>query len=243
MSYNKTQLNPDTTFERHVYHRDQFAHYLRWTHVLRYLKPNSPKTILDVGCGSGNLCELLYRNRQTMHTYTGVDIRPKTIQQAKEKYEKLPWAKFVAGDVCGSFNLSQGFDLVTCFEVLEHVGKENAEKVLRTCIKHMESSSILLLSTPCYDPSVGAANNHMIDGEVGEFTYAEMSDLIQQFFTIEQHWGTFASIKDYKHLFLNWHKQMYQELAEYYDTNLLSVIMAPFFPDAARNVLWKLRLK
>jgi hypothetical protein len=33
--YNTTDLDPEATFERHVFHRDQFAHYLRWTHVLK----------------------------------------------------------------------------------------------------------------------------------------------------------------------------------------------------------------
>ena len=37
---NWTQLNPETAFERHVFHRDQFAHYLRWTHLLK---------IIDIG--------------------------------------------------------------------------------------------------------------------------------------------------------------------------------------------------
>ena len=59
--YNITQLSPDVTFEKHVFHRDQFAHYLRWTHVLKRAKIGM--NILDFGCGTGNLAEVLYRNR------------------------------------------------------------------------------------------------------------------------------------------------------------------------------------
>ena len=36
--YNTTDLRPDQAFECHVFHRDQFAHYLRWTHVLKEAK-------------------------------------------------------------------------------------------------------------------------------------------------------------------------------------------------------------
>ena len=51
--YNCTQLTPQQEFERHIYHRDQFAHYLRWTHVLRDARIG--QTILDFGCGTGVL--------------------------------------------------------------------------------------------------------------------------------------------------------------------------------------------
>ena len=53
IKYNLTQLNPDINFEKHVYHRDMFAHYLRWTHVLKRLKIGM--NILDFGCGGGFL--------------------------------------------------------------------------------------------------------------------------------------------------------------------------------------------
>jgi hypothetical protein len=59
--YNTTDLDPETTFERHVFHRDQFAHYLRWTHILKVAKIG--EKIVDFGCGKGNLLEVLYRNR------------------------------------------------------------------------------------------------------------------------------------------------------------------------------------
>lgn len=63
--YNTTQLNPAATFERHVYHRDQFAHYFRWSHILKKIMIDYKNNInlLDFGCGSGELLEVAYRNR------------------------------------------------------------------------------------------------------------------------------------------------------------------------------------
>lgn len=55
--YNATALDPAATFERHVYHRDQFAHYLRWTHILKVAKIGD--SIVDFGCGAGDLLEVL----------------------------------------------------------------------------------------------------------------------------------------------------------------------------------------
>ena len=45
--YNTTELDPDTTFERHVYHRDQFAHYLDV--YKRQVDDNIP--VIDVATG------------------------------------------------------------------------------------------------------------------------------------------------------------------------------------------------
>ena len=78
--YNLTQLNPETTFERHVFHRDQFAHYLRWTHVLK--KAKIGQRILDYGSGSGNLAEVFYRNRFKCERYVGLEFRGKTVEEA-----------------------------------------------------------------------------------------------------------------------------------------------------------------
>lgn len=41
----------------------------------------------------------------------------------------------------------------------------------------------------------------------------------------------------------DWQKQMFKELSRYYDSNLMANIMAPMFPDAARNTLWILKRK
>ena len=60
-AYNTTDLRPDQAFERHVFHRDQFAHYLRWTHILKEAKIG--ESIVDFGCGAANLLEVLYRNK------------------------------------------------------------------------------------------------------------------------------------------------------------------------------------
>ena len=134
--YNVTDLDPQTTFERHVFHRDQFAHYLRWTHILKEAKIGDK--IVDFGSGKGNLLEVLYRNRFKCSSFIGIDIRSKTIQQANEKFKMVNWAKFIAEDLVNpqnqtDFNSFQA-DKVCSFEVLEHVGKQNADKFMENFI-------------------------------------------------------------------------------------------------------------
>lgn len=246
--YNTTQLSPDTTFERHVFHRDQFAHYLRWTHVLR--RAEIGMNILDIGCGSGNLAEVFYRNRFKPNMYVGIDIRKTAVEEAKEKLSNCDWASFICADIIREgLTLSFDWDLICSFEVMEHVGKQNVLVLLDLIKQQMKPKTVFLMSTPCYDPKVGAADNHTYDSGDGrgvavhELTYREMEQLLLERFEISNRWGTFASIKDYKHMIPSELKQWYDKWHDYFDPNVLSNLMAPLFPEHSRNVMWECRLK
>lgn len=247
--YNTTDLDPVTTFERHVFHRDQFAHYLRWTHILKEAKIG--ETIVDFGCGKGNMLEVFYRNKFKCKKYIGIDIRKQTIEAAKEKFQPVDWAEFYADDlIFPSIDYSefQG-DKVCSFEVAEHVGKQNIDAFLINMRNCGNENATYYISTPNYDEKVGAAGNHTYDSGDGrgvaihEFEHSELQNHIEKYFIIEKKYGTFASIKDYKHLLNEWQQKMFDSLKEYYDSNLVSVIMAPFFPEQSRNTLWILKRK
>lgn len=240
-AYNTTQLNPDTTFEKHVYHRDQFAHYFRWSHVIKRLKIG--QKILDVGCGSGNLFEVMYRNRYKGQRYVGLEYRKQIVQKNNEKYKDIGWCEFYQHDATQPFPVKDDWDMITSFEMLEHVGRENVETVLKNIKAQMSEKTILLISTPIYDKDVGAAENHMINGEVGEMTYDELKEKIENAgLKIKKTWGTFASQKDYKDLMNDWQKKFFEAVEDYFDSNLLANLMAPMFPEHSRNCMWELTL-
>lgn len=244
-NYNKTQLTPQNEFERHIYHRDQFAHYLRWTHILKIAKIG--QTILDFGCGSGEMLEVFYRNKFRPKQYLGLDIRKSTIDQNNEKFEKLDFAEFRQADLCqAELDLGQTFDIITCFEVIEHIGHANADAFLDNLAFHCNENTRIYLSTPNYDPKVGAAKNHLLgpDEEIGEWDHFELQEKLSEYFDIEAKYGTFASMKDYKDDLNDWQKEMFEELKKYYDTNMIAVIMAPLVDASkARNCLWVLKAK
>lgn len=243
--YNCTQLTPQDVFERHIYHRDDFAHYLRWSHVLKNAKIG--QTILDFGCGSGEMLELFYRNKYRPKQYLGLDIREKQVEENNFKFGKLDFAEFRQQDLCQpELDLGQTFDIITCFEVMEHIGHKNADVFLDNIAYHCDENTTVYLSTPNYDPQVGAAENHILgpEREIGEWDHFELQKKLEQFFTIKAKYGTFASIKDYKEDLTGWRKEAFEELRKYYDTNLLSNMMAPMVPaEHARNCLWVLKVK
>lgn len=246
-NYNTTQLNPETTFERHVFHRDQFAHYLRWSHILKIAKIGM--NILDVGCGSGNLLEVFYRNKFKGKQYLGLEYRSVTVAKNNLKFAGVDWANFEQCDITQDNLIRKtkdglGWDIITCFEVLEHVGKKNVDKVLENIYNNMSNKTRCYISTPVYDPVVGPAANHVVDGVIGEMTYNELKEkILNAGFEIEKTYGTFASIKDYEFLLTGWQREMFNHLKDYYDTNLLAVLMAPFFPEQSRNCMWILKKK
>lgn len=247
--YNTTDLDPETTFERHVFHRDQFAHYLRWTHILKEAKIG--ETIVDFGCGKGNLLEVFYRNKFKCKKYIGIDIREKTINQAKEKFSIVDWAEFLCDDLIIPKLNYENFkaDKVCTFEVAEHIGKQNIDKFLENFKMCGNQNAKYYLSTPNYDENVGAAGNHTYDSgdgrgvDIQEFEHFELQNHIERHFTIIKKFGTFASIRDYKPKLNDWQKEMFNKLSEYYDSNLISNIMAPLFPENSRNTLWVLKRK
>ena len=60
---------------------------------------------------------------------------------------------------------------------------------------------------------------------------------------VDDHFGTFASIKDYKQVIEKEDLDgVFNRLRDYYDSNYLATIFAPLYPHRARNVLWRVKL-
>ena len=234
-----THLSIDQAEERGFIHRDYIAHCLRWTHVSKYLHIQSRyKTakIIDVGCGKDMpLARMLMTSRLAPEKYLGIEYNkmsvPSMFDNTKFKPDLISDTEFTSIK-----SLDDVYNYSVCFEVLEHVEPITAIAILQHLPKFLSNDAISWFSTPAFDEKVGAANNH-----VNEMTYEAFGSLLEEMgYKILNHWGTFASIKDYKDslqsLSLN---GVFDKLREYYDSNYLATIFAPLFPHQARNVLWE----
>lgn len=270
----KTHLSIDAAEERGLIHRDYIAHCFRWSHVVKCLLKNhkyKEAIMLDVGCGKEvPLAKTMYVNKMSPKVYIGVDANILFIPDMlnRGKFPITLWSetdfcaltaedvgRLVTGGQTSDPQHAEGVQLpniVTCFEVLEHVTPEHARRMLKHFGDISSPDVEVFISTPCYNGS--AAGNH-----INEMTFAALGAMIEGLgYKIESVYGTFASISDY-HTYLNavdvYDKDtgkviattdlgpVFQALRNYYDSNVLSIIFAPLFPAHARNALWHLKKK
>lgn len=241
-SIDKTYLSVDNAEQRGFIHRDYLAHALRWSHIVKFLQEKQryhTADILDIGCGrEAPLIKTLYSSRLLPHGYIGLDAGP--IETLASLYEK-PSVFFKPNT--DFMQVAKGEwtpSLIIMLEVLEHNEKEAGIKLLEHVQDFMEKDTVFFMSTPCYD-GVNKAANH-----VYEWGYRELKEqLLTMDFKITNHWGTFASLKDYVNTteFTDYGlDKVFPLLRSYYDVNLLSVIFAPIIPQFSRNCLWELTL-
>lgn len=230
--------------KRGCVHRDYLSHCLRWSHVVRFMtrrKLHQEAHLLDVGCGrEAPLAAILYSMSLT-HTsgsYTGVDYgnidKSYFLQQERASFHAtwLPKTDLVVAELPRA-----AYDVIVCLEVVEHVEPAHAFALLRRMRELLAPGATLFLSTPCYDPHVGEAANH-----VNEMTHAALRSLLGcAGLRVEHVWGTFASQKDYADLIeTRVPRATWDALVAYYDTGVLACVLAPLFPERARNCLWQL---
>ena len=97
--------------------------------------------ILDIGCGGGILCEPL---RRLGAIVTGIDTNKKAIEvakdHAKEKNLKITYKNLELAKV-----KDEGFDIITCMEVLEHV--DDVERTISLSKKLLKKNGYFIGST------------------------------------------------------------------------------------------------
>lgn len=141
---------------------------------------SSAESVLDLGCGSGYGTFLLAEAQPHSH-FLGVDYDPQAISEAVRRHA-LPNLTFATGDPTdweGTIGDTM-HDIVTCFDVLEHV--KHRELLLEGLTYHLRQDGWLLLSTPC-------AHAHNVlepDWEHHRIEYAAASlyDLLRRYFAI-----------------------------------------------------------
>jgi SAM-dependent methyltransferase len=100
------------------------------------------QSVFDVGCGTG---EFLYWAKQSGRRVGGCDFNRHNIEGARSV---LGLSGLYVGDVNQLDSLEQ-FDLVTMFEVLEHLGEP--VEVLRSLRGMIRPGGFLAVSVPCYE--------------------------------------------------------------------------------------------
>ena len=109
-------------------------------------------SVLDIGCASGRMIELFNLHNDTV-SYTGIDIAPQSIENAKLNY---PGANFIVGNAL-DMNLEEKFDLVNATGVFQH--EPDFAKLLEKMI--LWSTKFVL-----FDIKIGNIGENIVDIKV-----------------------------------------------------------------------------
>lgn len=140
------------------------------THV-DSLGTNRLLTMLDVGCGRGELLESVKKEVPTIHKFRGREIVPDLC------YE--PTVTLI--DSIASMPTDEQFDIVTCADVLEHIPPQDTQEALRRLWECVSSGSGVLILNVAWFPHLW----RMSDGTVKELhincrSYDEWYGLVLQ---------------------------------------------------------------
>jgi len=114
-------------------------------HIERYIFAcdfAQEKSVLDIACGAGYSAPLFIKTGAL--SYTGVDLNKKLIEHAMSTYGSDS-IHYFEGNAC-TYTSEQQFDLITCFETIEHIPDYNA--VLHTLFSLLAPEGTLLISSP-----------------------------------------------------------------------------------------------
>ncbi len=133
--------------------------------------------VLDLGCGAGyGTAELAGRARSAI----GIDLAPEAIAHAKAAYSRAN-VSFVTASATKLPFRGASFELVTAFEVIEHLTDWRA--LLAEARRLLRPSGVFLVSTPnkeYYTASRGSAGPNPF--HTHEFEFDEFRNVLEEFF-------------------------------------------------------------
>ena len=130
------------------------------------------KNVLDLACGEGYLS---YELSKIAKNVVGIDIDKASIQHALEKYHSAN-LKFVHGSMLQIPLSKEKFDVIICFEALEHVADH--ETLLSQIKKFLDPSGILLITTPNKSLYSNPSNESENKFHKKELDFKEFKDLL-----------------------------------------------------------------
>ena len=152
--------------------RNEFFWRYRWAK-----KYCSGLDVLDIPCGMGWGSSLLKNKCKSL---VGMDINIEAIEEAKRRYSHL--ATFLIGNMKNLTFLDNSFDIVICFEGIEHVDLDTGCLFIEEAYRVLNSNGYLLLSSP-----------HCINGEhsgnpyhLHEYRPNEIYEMITRKFVIKE---------------------------------------------------------
>ncbi len=218
------------TFYQGVYKKGEKKHFTPFvtkgttsTEVKEVLKQFNwkNKTVLDVGCGTGNFVNEV--SRKNTKFVLGIDYAEEAIKIAKESYSRKN-LEFRVQDVK---DVEEKFDVIVSIGTIEHM--DNPMKILKKLKKCLKKNGKIILTTPnwtnprgyilmtlyfLFDAPITLADLHYLTPNE-HLKMAKQLNMKMRWKTIEQSWGNGdIMIKDFQRRIPNVMKDMKIKLSE-----------------------------
>jgi 2-polyprenyl-3-methyl-5-hydroxy-6-metoxy-1,4-benzoquinol methylase len=157
-----TRRNTKNAYEELYGSPDLLSDYLRPSRLRFYDEVAdvccalSPRTVIDVGCGTGQLVDAVVRKVGDVELAVGLDQARNAIKRARESFPSFEWR---VGDIYDlDPELDARFDLVLCTEVLEHVERPGDAVARLMRLRSPDGTVILTVPDGAIDDWEGHVN-------------------------------------------------------------------------------------
>lgn len=118
-----------------------YEHYTRYFFSKHFLEG---KSVLDAPSGEGYGAWI---SASVAKDVVGIDISEESVNHAKAKYVRAN-LRFQVGDLGNLPFEAQSFDVITCFEGIEHIPEEVQQRAIEEMRRVLKPNGILFISTP-----------------------------------------------------------------------------------------------
>jgi SAM-dependent methyltransferase len=133
-----------------------------------YILPLNPKSVLEIGCGTGTCLQYL----PSYIEYTGVDISADYIDYAKIKYGKR--GNFILGNLTKlNPNFFKGIDLVIAPGFFHHIKDRTINDYICYLKQNLQNEFKLFSIDPCFIDKRFSISNYIVSKDRGKFIRTE----------------------------------------------------------------------
>lgn len=183
----KAQGSDFKSFMHERYVPGTWSKITEYEHLPRYIFANTlslGKKVLDFGCGTGYGSALLAEGAETV---LGVDIDEAALQWAKQTHrgQKL---NFQRRSDLGKGLPEHSFDIIACFEMIEHVDEMTQRDIVSNFSRLLIPSGKLIISTPNPKVTVNYGENPFHLHEMDETEFERLLRSCFKYVTILKQW-------------------------------------------------------
>lgn len=138
------------------YKTTRFSMKIYWHHEQFLMQPILGNKLLDVGCNNGVFLSIA---EKMGYVVTGLDFNRNSIESGQQAFGLKKLYSYTVEDFSKEFP-SEKFDVITCFEILEHL--DNPNQFLKTIKGLLRPQGSIAISVP---------NRDMAVNSLGEYDY------------------------------------------------------------------------